>query len=40
MSHYELGDNQRAKKAFINAAKYSKNRKAAQQWLDYIKVSK
>ncbi len=36
MSYYEKKDNKRAKKYFLKAAQYSKNRKAANQWLKYI----
>jgi len=37
MSYYEKGDIKRAKKSFLKAAKYSKNKKAARQWLNYIR---
>jgi tetratricopeptide (TPR) repeat protein len=40
MSYYELNDNKQAKKYFLKAAQYSKNKKAAMQWLDYISASK
>ncbi len=40
MSYYELNNIKQAKKSFLNAAKYSKNKKAAQQWLKYIKDTK
>ncbi|MCK4840983.1 MAG: tetratricopeptide repeat protein [Methylococcales bacterium] len=37
MSYYELGKTQYAKKSFFKAMQYSKNKKVAKQWLDYIK---
>ncbi|MCK4840800.1 MAG: tetratricopeptide repeat protein [Methylococcales bacterium] len=37
MSHYEQGNIKRAKKTFLKAVQYSKNKKVAKQWLDYIK---
>ena len=37
MSHYEQQQLTHAKKAFLKAAQYSKHKKAAMQWLDYIK---
>ncbi|MFW5442834.1 MAG: tetratricopeptide repeat protein [Methylococcaceae bacterium] len=40
MSYYELNQFAKAKKSFLSAAKYSKNKKAALQWLNYIKESK
>jgi len=40
MSYYELKNSQQAKKSFLKAAQYSKNKKAAMQWLNYIKESK
>ncbi len=40
MSHYEKNDNKQARKFFLKAAQYSKNRKAAKQWLKYISESK
>ena len=40
MSHYELNHTQQAKKNFLKAAQYSKNKKAAMQWLNYINESK
>ncbi|MCF6251711.1 MAG: tetratricopeptide repeat protein [Methylococcaceae bacterium] len=40
MSYYELNNIKQAKKSFLNAAKYSKNKKAAHQWLEYIKGTK
>jgi tetratricopeptide (TPR) repeat protein len=36
MSHYELGNQDRARQAFSKAAKYSKQKKSAAQWLDYL----
>lgn len=39
MSYYELSDNQQAKKYFLKATQYSKNKKAAMQWLNYISKS-
>ena len=36
MSYYEMKNNKLAKNSFLKAAKYSKNKKAALQWLDYI----
>jgi len=36
MSHYELKKIEQAKKYFLKAAQYSKNKKAARQWLNYI----
>jgi len=40
MSYYEKDNNKRARKYFLKAAQYSKNRKAANQWLEYIKEIK
>ena len=40
MSYYELDDSQQAKKHFLKAAQYTKNKKAAMQWLNYINDSK
>jgi len=40
MSYYEKKDKKRAKRAFLKAAKYRKNSKAANQWLDYIRAPK
>ena len=40
MSYYELNDSQQAKKHFLKAAQYTKNKKAAMQWLNYINESK
>jgi len=40
MSYYESKDSKRAKRAFLKAAKYSKNSKAARRWLDYIRAAK
>ncbi len=36
MSYYELKNIEQAKKYFLAASKYSKNKKAALQWLKYI----
>lgn len=36
MSYFETKKNKLAKNSFIKAAKYSKNKKAALQWLNYI----
>jgi len=36
MSYFEKKDNKRARSSFIKARQYSKNRKAANQWLKYI----
>lgn len=40
MSHYESNNKKRARKSFLKAAKYSKNRNAANQWLKYISEPK
>ena len=40
MSYYELNNTQQAKKNFLKAAQYGKNKKAAMQWLIYINESK
>ncbi len=40
MSYYEKNDNKRAKKSFLKAAQYSKNKRAANQWLKYISEPK
>jgi len=40
MSYYEKNDIKRAKKSFLKAAQYRKNKKAAMQWLAYIKEPK
>jgi tetratricopeptide (TPR) repeat protein len=40
MSYYELNNTQQAKKNFLKAAQYSKNKKAAMQWLNYINEAK
>ncbi len=40
MSYYELNNKQQAKKNFLKATQYSKNKKAALQWLDFISESK
>ena len=37
MSYYEMKQLKLAKKSFIKAAQFSKNKKAARQWLEYIK---
>lgn len=37
MSYYELNDKKQAENYFIKASKYSKNKKAALQWLKYIR---
>ncbi len=37
MSHYELNNIKQAKKSFLQASKYSKTKKAAKQWMNYIK---
>jgi len=39
MSYYEQNNKKQAKKSFLKAAKYSKNKKAARQWLEYIRES-
>lgn len=36
MSYYEKNNSKQARKYFLKAAQYSKNKKAAQQWLKYI----
>ncbi len=40
MSYYELKKINKAKHAFIQAKKYKKTRRSAQQWLDYISSEK
>ena len=40
MSYYELNNTHQAKKNFLKAAQYSKNKKAAMQWLNYINEAK
>jgi tetratricopeptide (TPR) repeat protein len=40
MSYFEKKDNKRARRSFIKARQYSKNRKAANQWLKYISEPK
>jgi tetratricopeptide (TPR) repeat protein len=37
MSHYELNNTKQAEKYFVKASQTSKNKKAAMQWLKYIK---
>lgn len=37
MSHYELKQTSKARRAFNNASNYAKTKKAANQWLNYIK---
>ncbi|KAF3980482.1 MAG: tetratricopeptide repeat protein [Methylococcales symbiont of Iophon sp. n. MRB-2018] len=37
ISHYELKQIKQAKELFLKASKYSKSKKAARQWLNYIK---
>jgi tetratricopeptide (TPR) repeat protein len=39
MSHYELNNIKQAKKYFLLARDYSKSKKAAKQWLNYINES-
>ena len=39
MTYYEQQQLVPAKKAFLNAAKYARNKKIARQWLNYIKLS-
>jgi hypothetical protein len=36
MCHYELQKVDQAKKSFLKATQYSKNKQAARQWLNYI----
>lgn len=36
MSYYEQKNNKQARKYFLKAAQFSKNKKAARQWLKYI----
>lgn len=38
LSYYELYNIKYAKQAFLKATKYRKNKKTAQQWLDYLKT--
>lgn len=40
MSYYELKKMDQATKAFLQATKYSRTKKGARQWLEYIKSSK
>ncbi|MCK5120476.1 MAG: tetratricopeptide repeat protein [Methylococcales bacterium] len=40
MSYYEQNNLSNAKRAFSKAAQFSKHKKTAMQWLDYIKESK
>lgn len=40
MSYFELKKTGQAKKVFLQAAKYSRTKKEAKQWLEYIKTSK
>lgn len=40
MSYYESNDNKQARRSFLKATQYSKARKAAYQWLEYIGKSK
>ncbi len=39
MSYYEIKEIKRAEQSFLKASKYRKNKKAALQWLQYMKVA-
>jgi len=39
ISYYEIKEIKRAEQSFLKASKYRKNKKAALQWLQYMKVS-
>ena len=39
MSYYEMKDIKQARQSFLKAMQYSKSKKVASQWLDYIKVN-
>jgi len=39
MSYYEINEIKTAKESFSKATKFSKSKKSAKQWIDYIKES-